>query len=96
MGKWKKVLGEIELIRAELFRLGAKLDGEKLRNEQLEELNAKLMAERKELLDRVMAVNYERFQVYQMPQVNGMGFGSLSMDQLEESAGEILSGEVEE
>ena len=90
MGLKREIFQELGKIRAEVVRIGARLDEAELRNEQLEGMNERLLAERDRLLDRIMSVDYTKFQLYQ---AQGGDFvpGSLSFDQLEELAGEVVT-----
>lgn len=89
---------ELKAIREELMGISLRLYETKLVNEQLEEMNRRLLEERKELLDRVMSVNYEKYQLYSLGAGEGSPGVGLGLDQLEEMAGESFSleGDKEE
>lgn len=90
MGLKKEIREDLRAIRAELFRLGQRLDETEMVNEQLRDMNQRLMAERKELLDRIMSVNYEKFQLYNVSDAGWTPPPGLTSDQLEEMAGEAF------
>lgn len=91
MGFRKCVREELRNQREVLEELKRMLEGELSRTKQLEDFNARLMDERRELLNRIMAVNYEKFQIYQTADQFGSPPAGLSLDQLEEMAGESFS-----
>ena len=91
MGLKKEIRGEIAAIKQMLMGISKRLEDTRMVNEQLEAMNAKLMAERKELLDRIMSVNYEKFQLYHQSEQGFTPPPGLGMDQLEDMAGEAFA-----
>ena len=62
----------------------------------LEEEIARLREENKRLLDRVMAVDYQKFQIYSQVQPPEVSLKEVTFDYDEDNVGEIVEGAPED
>ena len=84
---WRKRLKE------KLERLEDMLDTALTRLNERDEERERLIAQNKELFDRLMSRNFEEFRVYQPTDYEDLEMGTkgIDPDQDEENAGEILT-----